>query len=242
MSTATRKQRERQQREAQILEVSRPMLLREGYHGLNMDRVAEALQYSKGTIYNHFSCKEEIIIALAIQTMEKRTALFERAAAFRGRPRERMDAVGLAAELFVRLYPEHFRVEHIIRNTSMWEKTSEKRRVVMRQCESHCVGIVGGLVRDAIAERDLQLPPEVAPADLVFGIWSMAYGAFSILTTSDQLPELGISDPFVAVRKNIMTMLDGYRWRPLSGEHDYQAVKQRIADEVFPDECRRAFG
>ncbi len=242
MNTATRKQRERQQREAQILEVSRPMLLREGYHGLNMDRVAEALQYSKGTIYNHFSCKEEIIIALAIQTMQKRTALFERAAAFRGRARERMNAIGMAAELFVRLYPEHFRVESIIRNASMWEKTSENRRIVMRQCESHCVGIVGGLVRDAIAQGDLELPPDFPPGDLVFGIWSLAYGAFSILTTSDQLPELGISDPYLAVRKNIMVMLDGYGWQPLSSDHNYEAIQQRIAQEVFPDECREAFG
>ncbi|MCA9258394.1 MAG: helix-turn-helix transcriptional regulator, partial [Planctomycetales bacterium] len=80
MKTLTRKQRELQEREARILEVSREVVVREGYHGLSMDRVAEALEYSKGTIYNHFSCKEDIILALAVQTTEKRTELFERAA------------------------------------------------------------------------------------------------------------------------------------------------------------------
>ena len=126
MSTLSRKQREIKEREQLILDTARPMLVREGYHGLSMDRIAEALEYSKGTIYKHFSCKEEIIIALAIETLEKRTEMFERASAFRGLPRERMAATGLAAELFVRLYPDHFSVEQIIRSTSIWEKTSEK--------------------------------------------------------------------------------------------------------------------
>ncbi len=35
------------------------MIVRDGYHGLSMDRIAEALEYSKGTIYQHFSCKKK---------------------------------------------------------------------------------------------------------------------------------------------------------------------------------------
>lgn len=237
MNTATRKQRELQQREEQILEVSRPMLVREGYHGLNMNRIAEALQYSKGTIYNHFRCKEEIIIALVIQTMEKRSEMFQRAAAFQGCSRERIQSVGMAVELFVRLFPDHFKVEQIIRSASIWEKTSEKRRAVMRSCEQRCMGIVGGVVRDAIAQGDLQLDG-MAVEDLVFGLWSMSYGALSIISTSESLEELGISEPFSAFRTNINTLLDGFGWRPLFGEQDYEQVRQRIQVEVFSDECR----
>ncbi len=199
MSTQTRKQREIQEREERILEVSRPLLIEQGYHGLSMDRVAESLQYSKGTIYNHFSCKEEIIIALAIQTTEKRAGLFERAAAFQGSSRERVHAIGAAATLFVQLFPDHFKLETIIRSASIWEKTSEKRRAVMRSCESRCTGVVAGVVRDAVAQGDLALPNELAPEDLVFGLWSISYGAFSIITTSDQLVDLGIREPFMAV-------------------------------------------
>ena len=44
MNALTRKQRELIERENRILEVSRPMVIREGYHGLNMDRIAEALE------------------------------------------------------------------------------------------------------------------------------------------------------------------------------------------------------
>jgi AcrR family transcriptional regulator len=214
------------------------MLVRQGYHGLNMDRIAETLEYSKGTIYNHFSCKEEIIIALAIQTMEKRTEMFQRGAAFRGGSRERLLAIGTAAELFVRIFPDHFKLEHLIRSASIWEKTTEKRRDVMRAWETRCISIVGGVVRDAIAQGDLELPPSVSPEDVVFGMWSLSYGAFSIIATSDQLVQLGISDPYVAYRMNITRMTDGYGWRPLSTEYDYDQTRERIKNEVFKDEFR----
>jgi len=146
--------------------------------------------------------------------------------------------VGLAADLFVLLYPDHFKVEQIIRSSSFWEKTSEKRRSVLKSCEQRCVGTVVGVVVDAIAQGDLQLPDRVAAEDLVFGLWSQTYGAYSIITTSDSLQELGIGDPFVALRNNINAMLDGFGWQPLSSHHDYDAVIQRIKNEVFSDECK----
>lgn len=77
-ATLSRKQREVQEREGRILELARAMIVQDGYHGLSMDRIAEALEYSKGTIYQHFSCKEEILMALVNQTMERRLDLFRR--------------------------------------------------------------------------------------------------------------------------------------------------------------------
>ena len=214
------------------------MVIEHGYRGLNMDRIAETLEYSKGTIYNHFACKEEIIIALAIETMERRLEFFQRGAAFRGNPRERSLAIGTAGELFVRLFTDHFRLEQFIRSASIWEKTSEKRRQVMRTCESRCVSVVSGVVRDGMARGDLELPDPLTPEDVVFGLWSLSIGSFSIIATSDQLPELGIRDPYAAYRMNITTMVDGFGWRPLSVEYDYDETLERIQKEVFPDEFR----
>ncbi len=242
MTTLTRKQREILQREKLILETARPMLVEQGYHGLNMDRLAEVLEYSKGTIYNHFSCKEEIIIALAIETLEKRTVFFERAAAFPGLPRERMLAVGVAADLFVRLYTNHFQVEQIIRSASIWEKTSETRRKLMRSCETRCIGIVAGIVRDAISRRELEMPDQGTPEELVFGLWSMSMGAYQIITTSESLHELGIREPFDTLRDNQTTLLDGYGWRPLAADHDYRSVSTRIEEELFGHELAAVQG
>jgi AcrR family transcriptional regulator len=59
MVELTRKQREIEQRTREILRVAKPILLREGFHALTMDRVAALMQYAKGTIYNHFPHKDK---------------------------------------------------------------------------------------------------------------------------------------------------------------------------------------
>lgn len=239
MQTLSRKQREIRDREVRILEVARRMLVEGGYLGLSMDAIAGELEYSKGTIYNHFGCKEEIIIALAIETMDKRTEMFLRAASITAPPRQRLAGIGASAELFVRLYPDHFSVEQLIRSASIWEKTSEKRRRTMHAAESRCMGIVAGIVRDGIAQGELKLPDDMSPESLVFGLWSQTFGAYSIIATSDGLEDHGVTDPYHAVRKNINMTLDGYGWTPLSTEFDYIDLFERLMAEVFPDEYRQ---
>jgi AcrR family transcriptional regulator len=238
MATLTRKQREIQQREERILEIARTMVLEGGYIGLNMDRIAQELEYSKGTIYQHFSNKEDILVALAVSTMERRIGLFNRAVEFKGHPREKLCAIGFASRLFFERYPEFFQVEQLIRSTSLWEKTSQARQMAMQTCETACVSTVGRVIYEAIDVGDLLLPAEITPEELVFGLWSMHFGAFTILATSNHasLGQLGIVQPHDAIHHNIQMMLDGYQWRPLSTEHDYQQTLARIQAEVFPDE------
>lgn len=231
----TPKQLEIRQREERIISVARLMLRESGYHGLSMDRIAESLDYSKGTIYNHFSCKEEIVIALAIETMEKRVSLFDLAVSYPGSPRERILAVSVACERFAKHYPDHFHVETIIRNASVLAKTSEKRRMLMRSCEQRCMGMVAGIVRDAVAQGDLEMSPHLTPEELVFGLWALSFGAYSIAATSDSLAEVGVRDPYLTVRVHLSALLDSYGWLPLNGGLDDSDRREKIEREVFGD-------
>ena len=236
MNVLSPKQLEIANREARILEVARPMIVNLGYHGLNMDRIASELGLSKGTIYNHFSCKEEIVISLAIETTTKRMEMFRQAAQFKGNARFRMQAIGVAAEMFVRQSHEHFIFEQILRLDSVWEKTSQKRRSIVRACEMNCMEIVGGIVRDAIANGDLDLPASVSPEELVFGLWSLTSGAYSIIVTSDSMENLGMKTPYETVRAHTAVLLDGYDWAPLSKDYDRDKLIAKIENEVFGNE------
>jgi AcrR family transcriptional regulator len=210
------------------------MIVRDGYHGLSMDRIAEALEYSKGTIYQHFACKEEIVMTLVSQTMERRLDLFRRGAAFRGRSRERITAMGAAAELFFQLYPDHIHLEHTIRISSVREKTSENRRISFEACEAQCSEVVCGVIRDAVSAGDLQLSDDFGVDHLAFGLWSLTFGGYSIAATSPSLTKLGIHEPLAAIRGNCIRLLDGVGWKPLSSELDLLPLFERIKREVFP--------
>lgn len=238
MATATRKERQRREREELILRVAREILLERGYLGLTMDRIATATEYSKGTIYQHFPNKEEIVAALAIQTAEKRVALFERGAAWSGPTRERILGVGVSAEVFLRLYPDHFKAEQITRATSIRDKISAEVAGVLLGLEHRCVGIATDVVRDAVAAGDLSLPEGVAPETVSFGLWCLTYGVFTLLVTEGRpFAELGFAEPLRLLERNQNLLLDGHGWAPLSSEHDYAEARLRILEGVFPEEA-----
>ena len=102
--------------------------------------------------------------------------------------------------------------------------------------------MVSGIVRDGIAHGDVAFPDGTTPEELVFGLWSLTFGAYSILSTGESLANLGVKDPFASIRTNVHHMLNGIGWRPLSTEHDYNAVAQRISEEIFAAEFQLVFG
>ena len=240
MATSTRKARELEAREALILDAAERLVQERGYLGMNMDLVAERTEYSKGTIYQHFSCKEELLSALTERTASERVKLFQRAATFRGTSRERVAAVGLSLDLFAALYPTHFAIEQIVTAELIRSKTSDQRRDSLQSKEVACMQIVTGIVRDAIASGDLVLPEEASPEGLVFGMWMVTYGGLSIAAAKPELEHLDLGDPFELLRRTQNAVLDGYGWKPLSDEWDYEASRRRAMEEVFPDEAHRA--
>jgi AcrR family transcriptional regulator len=236
MSTLSRKQREIRQREEAILDVARKMLVEAGFAGLNMDRIAEATEYSKGVVYSHFKSKEDLVLALAVQTVRQRVERFQRAAAFQGRARERMLAIGVAEELFVRLHPYHFHSEQIIKMASLHERASAERLAELKREEGNCFGLVGSIVQAAMESGDLQFRPPNQLSDLVYALWGLHFGCYTIQQIEqDFLTSFGITEPYAAVRRNCHLLLDGYGWQPLSTAWDYDQSLRRIHTEIFPD-------
>jgi AcrR family transcriptional regulator len=224
-----------------ILDVARQLLVERGYLGLTMDRIAKATEYSKGTIYQHYSCKEDVLIGVAIQTAAKRSAMFDQAATFKGRTRERILAIGVAADLFVQLYPDHFKSEQVARMQSLRDKTCPERQRQLQQCEFRCMAIATGIVRDGVAQGDLVLPEGTTPEELTWGLWSMSFGTLTVVANQlYPLSDLGLPDPMKALVRNQHILLDGYGWKPFSTEWDYEATQKRILDEVFADSLAKA--
>lgn len=238
MTTLTRKERELQQRETLFLDTAERLLLERGYLGMNMDRVAELTEYSKGTLYQHFSCKEDMIAGVLIRTMEARERLFVKAATFRGRSRERMTAIGVADQVHALCYPDHERIERITKVESIWDKASEERRRRFQMRDNNCLATVHGIVRDGLASGDLKLPKGLTDESLVFGLWSMAVGAHTLIVFGIIPDMLTPEDPIQMLNRNYQVFLDGYQWQPLSTEWDYASTVTRVRTELFADELR----
>ncbi len=240
MGTTSRKQREIQQRETLLLDIAERMLLERGYLAISMDRIAEAAEYSKGTIYQHFTCKEDLMAAVLVRTVAIRERFFTRAATFRGRPRERMTAIGVADQIYTRLYPEQDRIERITKVESIWDKASQQRRAQFMQRDGNCLATVKGVIRDGVAAGDLRVEPPLSIEGLAFGLWSVAMGSRIIINHGLAQDLVEDRDPEEVLFQNYQVFLDGYAWSPLTRECDYPGVVQRIYTEVFADDARRA--
>lgn len=238
MGTLTRKQREIQEREQLMLQIARRMLVEQGYAGLSMDQLAEATEYSKGTIYQHFSTKEDLVTALAIETMERRVELFLRAEQFVGRSRERMLAIGVADEVFGRSEPHHYRSEFIIKLANLQDRASDERREALERLESACFSCVVRIVQSGIDEGEL--PANTNPRELVYAVVTMALGThMTSMNYCSMLSEFAIDNPTRLMLGNIHTLLDGFGWKPLRSQWDYDVSYKRIAAEIFGQEFQR---
>lgn len=239
IATLTPKQAEIRARESRILQLARPMVAREGLAGLSMDAIAREMAYAKGTIYNHFACKEEILLALAIKANEKRLELFTAAAGQQSRSRDKISAIGVACVDFRIRFADLFDIDCMVRHATVWEKASEQRREMMAVCEQRCMTLLSEIGHQAVAAGELNLPEGTGVEEIVFGLWSLTYGGMIIDVSSPGLEQIGIRDSFAAIRRNCHALMDGYGWQPLyDARRDRRFVTQvsawlaqNVADE-----------
>lgn len=208
------------------------MLADRGYLGLNMDRIADAIEYSKGTVYQHFASKEDLIAALCIDTAEARADMFRKAAGYAGLSRERVMAIGIADAVLIRRHPDHFAVESILDLESVASKITDDRRERWHRIKSATMDVLTGIVRDAIEAGDLSLPPGLPHCAPLYGLWTQSVGHHRI-TTHGAPPVFNGIDLNGVLWQNYSRLLDGYGWKPLSTDWDYGASAQRIGMEVF---------
>jgi AcrR family transcriptional regulator len=78
------------QRREQILEAATGLFIEQGYHGLSMRQIAEALGVTKAALYYHFKDKEELFLAVLGAYLEKMEATLNKIQAEPGSNRERI--------------------------------------------------------------------------------------------------------------------------------------------------------
>jgi len=202
-----------------------------------MERLAAEMRFAKGTLYNHFQNKEEIVVALAIESLEFRCRLFERASIAVPGSRQRMGAMGCAVDLYATQYRDRLLIEEMLRSGSILEKASTARQMQFRQCEYRMMGIVAGVVRDGIAAGELTLPEDMSAEEFVFGFWALMYGGRVLILndSTSALADVGILQPERTTLRHGWTLMNGYNWLPMySFEESVQMiemVRERLLKE-----------
>lgn len=239
MKNISRKEREFLQREQLILDTAKQLLDEEGYSNLTMDKIAAEIEYSKGTVYKHFSSKEEVISAIGSCCVDNLYEMFKRATAYKGNHRERITAIGVAHSLYAQLNPIELENLQLIKSPAVREKVSIEVQMEMQKKEYRLTQIVTEVVVQAIEEGDIIEPHPQLPDAIVFGLWTMNYGSNLLHMSGIPFKEIGMCGPLDVMWLNSHKLLDSYNWQPLSDQFDIEQLRQDILHSCFAEELKQ---
>jgi AcrR family transcriptional regulator len=227
------KKGELQQRDELHLDIAREILLKEGYHNLSISRLAKATGFARPTLYERFHSKEELVVELGLRFQRELVTFLKKASAFPGRPRERMVAIGE----MIRHYADRYADDLFISNVSgihiVLEKVSLDLQRQHAELDKQIFEIVRDVIDDAERQGDLAFRPGMTAQTLTFALIALIDGLALALRGSIPLDQVEIGDPIDALYKNVHVLFDGYGWRPLYDEWDYEDTERRVASTVI---------
>lgn len=234
MGIEERKKREFAERETKIIAAADRLLAKGGYLSLNLDELARGLEYSKGTLYQHFSSKEDLVLAVANYHMGIRVKYFVRASGFRGNPREKMFAFGIGDFLLADQHPHAFPIGQLVRTESIWEKCSEARQGEFFRLSGVALELAFDLAESAKAGGDFE-EWSPGPRQVIWGIVSLSKGAH-LLSDNTILRDQTDDEILGNLYDNYHRFLDGAGWKPSSHSFDYEKSREKIETELFSSE------
>ena len=237
MSTANRKQRELAQRDDMLLDQAQELLEDVGFSNLTLEKLATRTEFSKGTIYNHFSSKEDLLTALCVRGLQIQLEMYLQVLDFPGHSREKVIGLHYAYSLYARRHPTLFMCVLSGLAPNVIEKTSPKRMEERRVLEARITLVLDKVVKQAFAAGDIGSPLANDEATVSFANWAMSFGSMALLQSARRASSIERLNFDTALRCNVDLILDGLQWRPMSGAWDYEATWQRLGDfftEVRP--------
>jgi AcrR family transcriptional regulator len=237
--TQNRKAREVADREQLLLNIALEIIETLGFSALTMDKLTQQSEYSKGTVYNHFSSKEDLLTALCLRAIRVEQVLYSKLADFGTCSREKVVGFAFAYELFAKLNPALFMVGLTVKTSAIREKASPVRSNVITEAENELIEMMKSLAMNAIENGDLDKKHADNPYQVIFSIWCMGFGTVSLMRT---LGECGASSCIenicvdTSLLYHMSLVLDGLNWAPLSDDFDYSTTWSTLKNDVFASE------
>jgi AcrR family transcriptional regulator len=191
MGVAERRERQKAELRDTILAAARRIFVEEGAEALTMRRIADAIEYSTGTIYLYFESREAIAIHLVREGFEKLVSVVGPAAAVVADPVERIRAIGTAYTEFGIADPQTYKL--IFMEDAKYVYAAMAPNAGSEQCATEEPGERAfGVLAHAVAEavESGRFGP-VEPARAAEALWAGLHGVLSLhITCPMMLPEV----------------------------------------------------
>ena len=174
------------ERENELIEIALEMIRASGVGAFTIDQLAESVPFSKGTIYNHFSSKEDLLAAACNRGLRTLHDLFLRAGQLGENTRERITGLCFGNLIYSKCYPVQFRLVISANLPSFFEKSSKGRIDDYQQLQAKLLDCVLTVVDDAIENQELPRQQQMDTRQIAFTIWSAVFGTIVLLHSENE--------------------------------------------------------
>ncbi len=169
------KEKQRQEREALILQVAEEVLLEKGYHDASMDEIAARVGIAKGTLYLHFARKEDLVLALLGREVQAVLRIIEQTMTMEGTAREKLTFILNAR--YQALSSTRARIFYIIHDSPDLQSVLKEKKEMWEQTLGRIMESITTLLDEGKANGEFDATlPTAAMLSIFFGIF------FSVLS------------------------------------------------------------
>ena len=180
------KEKQRQEREQLILQVTEEVLLEKGYHEMSMDEIAARVGIAKGTLYLHFARKEDLVFALIDRELQVFQQTVEEAIAMDGTVQSRLAFI--QRSMYLGLFGKRAHLLYALFNTADLRLVLGERHGAARKQIASRIEMLLNEGKER-GELDPTVPTEVMQSTFMCMLSPLAYKhlVFSGKMTSEEL-------------------------------------------------------
>ncbi len=179
MGIKERREREKLQRQNDILDAAEKVFFEKGYNLAKMDDVAEEAELSKGTLYLYFKNKEELYFGLTHRALLNLKERFQKVVTAEGSGLEKIVNIGHAFYDFSKEEPEYYKT--IAQYEMAQMEATEEGKHVMQKCHE-----VGKTVMELVAAplvqgiKDGSIRSDIHPLKTAFLLQGLSNGLIQL--------------------------------------------------------------
>ncbi len=159
------KEKQRQEREALILQAAEEVLTEKGYYETSIDEIAARVGIAKGTVYLHFPSKEDLVVAIFERDMQKLVELVETKAASALTTRGKLEAVfqAIYGAYFSSGMGQRMHLPYLVNSSSELRRLFVEKKGCMREQWDQLSALITSLLEEgkAAGELDKSIPTPV---------------------------------------------------------------------------------
>jgi AcrR family transcriptional regulator len=205
MSTTERKLKEKEHRRNDILKAAKDVFFKNGYENTSMDKVAEAAQLAKGTLYLYFTSKEELYLSLVEDGIRIFDKMLQDATPHSLSVNQRLINGSLAFYEFSQEQAAYHKILMMIDAGAMvGEKVVEQKMAHLESLRVKSFAYMEQLIQEGIDSGELK--KSLKPEEALLMLWAATMGA--VMFACEKCKKMNLHTP-IEPRQFVENVISG---------------------------------